>query len=154
MTTQKLSKKERRILRKQQRPAFILAMVLLLGTTTINLILSFPDIATGLEKLDRPPISQFLIVEAFSFVLALATFYFLTKKVIKDLSNGVKNIDKQTVVVKFVKNNAGKPDYTVRLQNAMIISVDKVLFKSIDKGSELTVEYAPGSQNVFAVQKV
>lgn len=151
---EQLSKSEKKQLKKLQRPSLILAISLFIGITTFNLIIYYHDIVTGIEGLERPPLSQLIIIEVAAGIIGFITYYFLSKKTIKDLSNGKKQIEQLAVTFKFVKNENGQPAYSLKLKNALVVIVNPSLFKTINVGDQVQVEYASETSHIFNVSKV
>jgi hypothetical protein len=152
MKEQKLSKAERKELKKLQLPSLLLGITLFAGISVINIIIYFRDIVIGAT--DRPPLSQLIFIEVFAGLLSFFSFYFLSKNLMKDLASGKKNIDLQVVTYKFIKNIDGKPAYLLKLKNALTVLVDKALFNRTNVGDTLEVEYSPKSAHVFTQRKV
>lgn len=153
MKKESLSKLERSILRKQNRPALLLGIILFVGVSIVNHVFYFQDVLLGTPDIGRPPIAQLIIIEIVAFILGFISYYFPSKKVIKDLSKNEKYTEEQLVVSTFVKNDNGKPNYMVRLANSMNIAVDRDLFKSVKKGDALSISFAPTSEFVFTSSK-
>lgn len=149
-----LSKSERSLLRKQCRPALLLGIILFVGVSVVNHIFYFQDVLLGTPDIGRPPIAQLICIEIVALILGFVSFYFPSKKVLKDLAKNEKNTEEQKVISTFVKNDNGKPNYTIRLANSINVTVDRDLFKSINKGDALSVSYAPKSEFVFSVSKL
>lgn len=153
MKQETLSKVERKELKKLQRPSILLAAALFVVITALNFTIYNQDVLTGMESMGKPPISQLIIVQVIALILAGITFYFLSKKSIKDLMSGQKVVDEQTVIYKFIKNHEGKPAYTFQLGNKLTVFVDVAQYKSTKVGDPLTIEYAPASSHIFGVRK-
>ena len=154
MKKENLTQSERSALRKQSRPALLLGTILFVGVSVVNHVFYFQDVLLGTPDIGRPPIAQLIIIEVVALVLGFISYYFPSKKVIKDLSTNEKTIEEQKVLSTFVKNENGQPNYMVRLANSMIIAVERELFKSIKQGDSLEVSYAPNSELVFNSSKI
>lgn len=153
MSEEKLSKAERSELKKQNRPAKVLALLLFAGITLINLAFYYQDILLGNEDLDRPHISQLVVIELIAIGIGFSSYYFPSRKLLKDLSQNKKITEENPVVSTFVKNVNGQPEYNVRLANSMNVAVERDVFKSVKKGDQLIVSYAPQSTHVFSAMK-
>lgn len=153
MEEKKLSKLERKQLKKLQRPSLILAISLFMGVTAVNIVIYYHDIFTGIEGLERPPLFQLILLEVVAILVGFSSFYFPSKLLIKDLTSGKKRIELQPIAYKFVKNMDGKPAYSFKLKNALTVIVDKTLYNTSKIGDELIVEYTPKSSYVFDVRK-
>lgn len=153
MTTP-LSSPERKALRSQTRMALIIGTSLFILLTGLNLAIYYRDVLTGIGGVERPPLSQLIIIEVAAFIIGLSSYYFPSKKWIKDLSLGTKEEDMSVVHMRFVKNNDGAPQYTLRLMNNLIVVIDKQLYSSLHVGDRVNISYAPQSSYVFDVRKV
>lgn len=153
MRETKLSKSERRELKKLQRPSIILSIGLLLIITGVNLVIHFHDVVTGIEGLARPPISQLIIIEVVALLLAFISFYYLSKKSILDLANNTKQNEQFVITHRYMKNNAGIADYLLKLKGAFEVSVDLQIYKNVKVGDLVEVSFAPESHHVFEVKR-
>ncbi len=153
MTSAQLSSSERKLLKRQTRFALILGIVLFAVLTAINLVLYYHDLVTGIEGVERPPVSQLIIVEVVAVAVGVSSYYFPSKKWLKDLSNNQKHREESTVHTMFVKNNNGMPEYTLRLMNKLLVVTDKATYGSLKVGDRVAITYAPASAYVFHAEK-
>lgn len=152
--TKALSSEERKTLKKEKRPAMMLGVLLFAGISITNLVIYYQDIILGTEGLERPPIIQLIIIEIAALAVGFSTYYFPSKKVIKDLSVNEKLVEENAVQKKFIRNVNGKPEYTVRLANNLLVSVDKSLYSNLSAGDTVKVSFAPLSSHIFSTERV
>ena len=148
-----LSKEERKELKKQNKHARLLAVILFIGISLVNLAFFYQDVLLGNEALDRPPLSQLILIETAALLVGLMTYYFPSRGVLKDLSRNIKQVEEKKVLSKFIMNENGKLQYTLRLSNAMNVAIDKSLFKSLREGDTVRIEFAATSNYIFNTHK-
>lgn len=153
MKKEKLSPDERKILKRQERPAIMLAVGLLFTISILNLAMYYQDVLLGTEGVERPPVSQLIVIQVFAVLLAFVSFYFPSKKLIKDLSTGLRYSEELVIAYKFVQNKDSKRAYTLKMQNSLMVLVDQQFFKSVQVGDVIEVQYVPESLYVFGAKQ-
>ena len=154
MGKEKFSRSEQKTLRQQTRHAILFALGLFSVISVFNVVIFFRDIILGIEGLERPSIGQFMLIQTMGFIIAISVFYFPSKKILKDLSSKFKNSEVLEVGFKFIQNKDGKPVYTLKMKNALIVTVQSEFYKSVQVGNLIEVQYASESLYVFGVKKL
>lgn len=154
MQTQNLSSEERRLLRKEQRPALLLGFGILFVMTALNFLFHFKDVVMNMDVIERPPISQLITIQVFATLIGPAIYYFMARNVITDLKKGTKNIENTVVLMKFFKRIDGKLEYFLRLANGLETNVDKSRYLEFNENESIVAHYAPSTKTVFSVQHV
>lgn len=151
MQTLKLSSKERRVLRKEQHPAFLLGFGILLLMTALNFAFHYKDVIMGMDVIERPPISQLIVIQIVALIIGPSIYYFMARNVLKDLKSGIKNIEKTVVLKKFFKRIDGKLEYFLRLTNGLEMNVDKASYQTFDENESILAHYSPNTKRVFSI---
>ena len=148
-----LTQDDKKLLRKQQRPAKLLATGLILMITLVNLAMYFRDILVDIDGLERPPLSQLIIVEVAAVLIGFSAYYFPSKNFLKDLFSGTKKVETVEVIRKYLKRGSSKPEYTFILKNKLSVQVDKTLYTEVSEGDSVIVNYVPHSSFIFSTAK-
>ncbi|TNF46612.1 MAG: hypothetical protein EP305_10485 [Bacteroidetes bacterium] len=138
-------------LKKQLRAPFIFTLSLFVMISLVNLAFHFMDVLTGVEVVERPPVSRLFIIEGFAFLIAFFSFFFMTRNVRRDLSSGKKQNEKRKIVRKYVRKENGLLIYQLLLENKRNIDVDQFLYSKLTEGDVVNVSFAPNSNLTFDV---
>ena len=151
---QALSSSDRQLLRKQLRPAILLSIGILFMITAVNLSFHYMDVLTGVETVERPPVSRLFVILFLAIVIALSTFLFLTANVRKDLKSGIKKYEKSRVKRKYLQMENGTRLHKVNLQNGTILSIGIDLYNVVNENDLIEFSQAEKSKIVFSTQLI
>jgi hypothetical protein len=149
-----LTREDRQLLRKQLRPALILSVGILFMITAVNLSFHYMDVLTGVETVERPPVSRLIIIEVLAVLLSMGTFLTLTGNVRKDLKSGLKKSERSGVERKYFQLENGSRIFKIRLENGTILPIGKELYNSVNENDLIEFTQAERSKIVFSAQVV
>lgn len=147
-----LTREDKQELRKQLRPAILLSFGMLFMITAVNLSFHFMDVLTGVETVERPPISRLIIIEVLAIVLSMGTYLLLTGNVRKDLKSDLKRSDKSRVERKYFQLENGSRIYKVKLENGTILPIGTELYHAVNDRDMIDFTQAQRSKIVFSAK--
>lgn len=148
-----LTSMNKKSLRNQLRAPSIFTLSLFLMISLVNLAFHFMDVLTGVDVVERPPVSRLFIIEGFAFLIAFGSFFFMTRNVRRDLSSGKKQNVKGKVIRKFVRKENGLLIYQLLLENKRNVDVSQALYTKLSEGDFVNVSFAPSSNLTFEVER-
>lgn len=154
MQVSSLTKEDKKKLRRLLRPTILLSTMLITVISIVNFTFYYRDILTGTEGLGRPPFAQLMTIEIIAIVIGTLTLIVMTRLVLRDLINGIKSIEYPSITHKFVKLENNKRVFSLKLNNKMIIGIDKNLFENLMIGEKIHLEYAPNSFHVLSTERI
>lgn len=153
MLTEKLTSQEKKALKKEQRPSFLLGVSLIFVLSALNILFYFKDIVLGIDGLERPPVSQLIIIEIIAAILGITLYYYLAKNVLGDIKAGAKQVESTSILQKFFKRIDGDLVYLIRLKNGLETTVDKTTYTTFNEGDNVDVRYSPRTKLVHSLSQ-
>lgn len=150
----KLTPSNRKLLRKQQRPTFLLAGGIFVTLTALNFLFHFKDIVLDMEMIERPPIAQLIAIQIVGTVISIGIYFSMARTVLQDLRSGSKTSEQTKIKAKYFKRIDGELTYFVKLGNGIEAMVDKSSFTEYTESQPVRIEYTPKTKLVYDIQPI
>ena len=124
----KLTVSDRKLLKKQQRPTFLLAAGIFVTLTALNSLFHYKDVILDMEMIERPPIAQLITIQIVGTLISFGIYFSMAHTVLKDLRSGSKTSEQTKIIAKYLKRIDGELTYFVKLGNGIEATIDKSSF--------------------------
>lgn len=147
----KLTPSNRKLLRKQQRPTFLLATGIFVTLSALNFLFHYKDVVLGMEMIERPPISQLILIQTVGTLISLTIYFSMARTVLQDLRAGSKISELTKISAKYFKRIDGELTYFVKLRNGIESNVEKGFFSDLKEQDTVNVEYSKNTRLIYAI---
>jgi hypothetical protein len=148
----KLTRVNRKLLKKQQQPTFLLATGMFLMLTLLNFLFHYKDVVLGMDMIERPPLMQLIAIQITGTVISAVVYFAMARSVLMDLRKDTKWSERTKISAKYFKRIDGDLTYFVKLKNGIETHIDKSMFPLFNEEQLVIVEYAFNTRLVFDLQ--
>lgn len=150
----KLTASDRKLLKKQQRPTFLLAGGIFVTLTALNFLFHYKDVVLGMEMIERPPVTQLIMIQIVGTLISIGIYFAMAQAVLQDLRSGLKSSEQTKIIAKYFKRIDGELTYFVKLSNGIEATVDKSSFTGYIENQPIRIEYAAKTKLVYDLQPI